>query len=84
VAERHVDDRQPLVREHRVVAHDLDTGLVRPAVVDGLQRRRDRVTMVARRAVRAEEGQDSAHGGHLVTGRPAAGRLPAESARASR
>jgi hypothetical protein len=79
VAEGHIDDREPLVGEHRVVADHLDAGLVGATVVEALQRSGDRVAMGARRAVRAEEGQDSAHGGHLFTCRPAAGRLPSES-----
>jgi hypothetical protein len=78
VAQRHVDDRQPLVREDRVrsavragvrpgVPDDLDARFVRTAVVQALQGAGDGVAVRLRAAAGAEEREQSAHGGHLST-----------------
>jgi hypothetical protein len=67
VAECHIDDRQALVREDRVRTDHLGTGLVGPAVMQAFEGAGDGVAMGLGVAAGAEEGEQSAHGGHLCT-----------------
>ncbi len=64
VAALHVDDRQALVADDGVPPDDLHPGLVRPPVVQALQRLGDGLLVCLRLAARADEGQDPAHGEH--------------------
>jgi hypothetical protein len=64
----HVDDGQAFEAEDRVVTDDCDAGLVRSPVVDPFQRLGDRIPVDGGPTISTDEGEQSAHVRHLVTG----------------
>ena len=68
VAAGDVDDRQALARKHDRLVDDGDGRFVRSAMMDRFHCRGDRVAVLVGTAASAHEGDQSAHGRHLVTG----------------